>query len=60
MVRDVPSGWRSYDDYLASLNGKYRHRSQPVNVLLRRVLRAVPHGEAPDRSPFKKDAGPGA
>ena len=37
-----------------------RHRRQPVNVLLRRVLGAVPHGEAPDRSPFKKDAGPGA
>jgi hypothetical protein len=30
-----------------------RHRVPAVNVLVRRVLRLVPHGEAPDRNPFK-------
>jgi hypothetical protein len=24
-----------------------------MNLLIRRLLRAVPHGEAPDRNPFK-------
>jgi hypothetical protein len=30
-----------------------RHRVPTMNVLLRRLLRVVPHGEAPDRNPFK-------
>ena len=30
-----------------------RHRNPVMNVLIRRLLRAVPHGEAPERSPFK-------
>jgi hypothetical protein len=30
-----------------------RHRNPVMNVLVRRLLRAVPHGEAPERSPFK-------
>ena len=30
-----------------------RHRNPVLNVLVRRLLRAVPHGEAPERSPFK-------
>lgn len=34
-----------------------RHRVPAMNVLIRRLLRVVPHGEAPDRSPFKA-AGP--
>jgi Acetyltransferase (GNAT) domain len=32
-----------------------RHRNPVLNVLIRRLLRAVPHGEAPARSPFKSD-----
>ncbi|HEY2991893.1 MAG TPA: GNAT family N-acetyltransferase [Methylomirabilota bacterium] len=32
-----------------------RHRNPVMNVLVRRLLRAVPHGEAPERSPFKTD-----
>jgi hypothetical protein len=27
-----------------------------MNVLIRRLLRVVPHGEAPDRNPFKTAA----
>jgi len=30
-----------------------RHRNPAMNLLIRNLLRAVPHGEAPDRSPFK-------
>src|SRR5438445_627865 len=30
-----------------------RHRNPALNVLIRRLLRAVPHGEAPERNPFK-------
>ncbi|PYM21594.1 MAG: GNAT family N-acetyltransferase [Candidatus Rokuibacteriota bacterium] len=30
-----------------------RHRNPVMNVLVRRLLRAVPHGEAPERQPFK-------
>jgi Acetyltransferase (GNAT) domain len=30
-----------------------RHRVPAMNVLIRRLLRAVPHGEAPDRNLFK-------
>ena len=30
-----------------------RHRNPVMNALVRRLLRAVPHGEAPERSPFK-------
>jgi hypothetical protein len=30
-----------------------RHRNPVMNVLIRRLLRAVPHGEAPERNPFK-------
>ena len=30
-----------------------RHRNPVMNVLVRRLLRAVPHGEAPERTPFK-------
>lgn len=36
-----------------------RHRNPALNVLIRRLLRAVPHGEAPERNPFK-DPPPGA
>ena len=32
-----------------------RHRNPVMNVFVRRLLRAVPHGEAPERSPFKTD-----
>ncbi len=32
-----------------------RHRVPAVNVVLRQLLRVVPHGEAPDRNPFKID-----
>jgi GNAT acetyltransferase-like protein len=31
-----------------------RHRNPVMNVLVRRLLRAVPHGDAPERNPFKK------
>jgi hypothetical protein len=27
-----------------------------MNALIRNVLRAVPHGEAPERNPFKSSA----
>lgn len=30
-----------------------RHRVSALNALMRPILRAVPHGEAPERSPFK-------
>jgi hypothetical protein len=30
-----------------------RHRVPAMNVLLRQLLRVVPHGQAPDRNPFK-------
>lgn len=30
-----------------------RHRNPAMNLLVRKLLRAVPHGRAPDRSPFK-------
>lgn len=30
MVLDVPAGWRGYDDYLASLNGKYRNAARRI------------------------------
>jgi len=30
-----------------------RHRNPALNVLIRRLLRAVPHGESPERNPFK-------
>src|SRR5207248_2763262 len=30
-----------------------RHRNPALNVLIRNLLRAVPHGEAPERNPFK-------
>jgi len=33
-----------------------RHRVPAMNVLIRRLLRVVPHGEAPDRNPFKTAA----
>jgi len=33
-----------------------RHRNPVMNVLIRNLLRAVPHGEAPERSPFKTSA----
>jgi hypothetical protein len=30
-----------------------RHRNPAMNLLVRKLLRAVPHGQAPDRNPFK-------
>jgi hypothetical protein len=33
-----------------------RHRNPVMNVLVRYLLAAVPHGEAPERSPFKTSA----
>jgi predicted N-acyltransferase len=33
-----------------------RHRVPAMNVLIRRLLRMVPHGEAPDRNPFKAES----
>jgi hypothetical protein len=30
-----------------------RHRVTPVNWLIRGLLGAVPHAEAPERNPFK-------
>jgi predicted N-acyltransferase len=30
-----------------------RHRVPAMNMLIRRLLRVVPHGQAPDRNPFK-------
>ena len=33
-----------------------RHRNPVMNALLRKLLRAVPHGAAPERSPFKTAA----
>ena len=33
-----------------------RHRNPVMNALIRNLLRAVPHGEAPGRSPFKSSA----
>jgi len=33
-----------------------RHRNPVMNALVRKLLRAVPHGEAPERSPFKTSA----
>jgi Acetyltransferase (GNAT) domain len=35
-----------------------RHRVPAMNLLIRRLLRVVPHGEPPERNPFKT-AGPG-
>jgi len=37
-----------------------RHRNPALNVLIRNLLRAVPHGEAPDRNPFKTAPAPRA
>lgn len=37
-----------------------RHRVPAMNLLLRRLLRVVPHGEAPERSPFKTAGAPDA
>jgi hypothetical protein len=31
-----------------------RHRNPAMNLLVRNLLRAVPHGQAPDRNPFKR------
>src|SRR5207244_5491174 len=31
-----------------------RHRNPVMNVFVRRLLRAVPHGEAPERSPSRR------
>lgn len=33
-----------------------RHRNPVMNALIRNLLRAVPHGAAPERSPFKTSA----
>jgi len=33
-----------------------RHRNPVMNALIRKLLAAVPHGEAPERSPFKTSA----
>ena len=33
-----------------------RHRNPVMNALVRKLLAAVPHGEAPERSPFKTGA----
>jgi len=33
-----------------------RHRVPAMNMLIRRLLRVVPHGEAPDRNPFKSSS----
>ena len=30
-----------------------RHRNPALNMIIRNLLRAVPHGEAPERNPFK-------
>ena len=30
-----------------------RHRNPALNMLIRNLLRTVPHGEAPERNPFK-------
>ncbi len=32
-----------------------RHRVPVLNVALRKILEAIPHGEAPERNPFKAD-----
>ena len=37
-----------------------RHRNPALNVLIRNLLRAVPHGEAPERNPFKNVPAPRA
>ena len=37
-----------------------RHRNPALNMLIRNLLRAVPHGEAPERSPFKNTPAAGA
>jgi predicted N-acyltransferase len=37
-----------------------RHRNPALNMLIRNLLRAVPHGEAPERSPFKNTPAVGA
>ena len=36
-----------------------RHRVPPLNWVLRGLLGAVPHAEAPERSPFKATAASG-
>jgi len=35
-----------------------RHRNPALNLLIRNLLRAVPHGEAPERNPFNSPAAP--
>ena len=35
-----------------------RHRNPALNVLIRNLMAAVPHGEAPDRNPFKNAPAP--
>ena len=35
-----------------------RHRNPALNLLIRNLLRAVPHGEAPERNPFKSPVVP--
>ena len=37
-----------------------RHRNPALNVLIRNLLRAVPHGAAPERNPFKNVPAPRA
>ena len=57
-------GWRSKRDEPKAKLGALplrtrvwlRHAAAPVNLVVRSLLGAVPHGEAPDRNPFKDAA----